>query len=213
MNKILKTILAATTVAWLFGLPVQAQVTNVPCNQLPALTGNVTTTAGTCATTLSAGSASNLNSGTLANARMSAANLAAGNVNGGVTGVLPIANGGTNDTGTAWQSYTPTVTCGSGTATGATPTGFAKTIGKTTFVRIVVTTTTTTCASMVLGLPNASQGGVILSGRESAVNGLGFLCASSATAATCAVFTMGTGVGNAATNAATYTFLGSYDST
>ena len=41
-----------------------------------------------------AGSA--INSGTVSGSFMSAANLAAGNVNGGVTGTLPVANGGTN---------------------------------------------------------------------------------------------------------------------
>lgn len=40
--------------------------------------------------------ASNIASGTLANGRYAAVNLAAGNVNGGVTGVVPVANGGTN---------------------------------------------------------------------------------------------------------------------
>jgi hypothetical protein len=41
---------------------------------------------------------SNISSGTVAGARMAAVNLAAGNVNGGVTGVLPLANGGTGQT-------------------------------------------------------------------------------------------------------------------
>jgi hypothetical protein len=42
------------------------------CAQMPALTGNVTTSAGNCATTLAAGSAANLDSGTLLAARMPA---------------------------------------------------------------------------------------------------------------------------------------------
>lgn len=44
----------------------------LPAGRLPALTGDVTSSAGSAATTLAAGSASNLNSGTLAAARMPA---------------------------------------------------------------------------------------------------------------------------------------------
>lgn len=46
--------------------------TTVPTAALPALTGDVTTSAGSTVTTLAAGSASNLNSGTLPNARLPA---------------------------------------------------------------------------------------------------------------------------------------------
>jgi hypothetical protein len=80
------------------------------------------------------------------------------------------------DETTAWPSYVPTLTCGGGTTAGPVPTGFFKTIGKTTFVRLVLTTTTTTCTGAVLGLPNTSQGGVVLVGRESAANGAMFVC-------------------------------------
>lgn len=60
----------------------------------------------------------------------------------GITGTLPIANGGTNDTGTAWTAYTPTVTSESGTLTAKSATGRYKTIGKTCFVQMVITITT-----------------------------------------------------------------------
>lgn len=59
-----------------------------------------------------------------------------------VTGVLPIANGGTNDSGTAWTAYTPTVTAGTGTLTTKSATGRYKTIGKTCFYEMAVTITT-----------------------------------------------------------------------
>jgi hypothetical protein len=53
----------------------------LPAGRLPALTGDVTSSAGSAATTLAAGSASNLNSGTLAAARGGA-----GTVNGALKG-------------------------------------------------------------------------------------------------------------------------------
>lgn len=53
----------------------------LPAGRLPALAGDVTTSVGTAATTLAAGSASNLNSGTLAAARGGA-----GSVNGALKG-------------------------------------------------------------------------------------------------------------------------------
>jgi hypothetical protein len=124
---------------------------------------------------------------------------------------VSVANGGTGDTGTAWTAYTPTITCGSGTASGSTPTGFFKTIGKTTFVRLVLTTTTTTCASPVLGLPNTSQAGAVLSGREFTSTGAMFICSTLSSAANCAIWgTAGSGAG--ALSGATYIFGGVYDS-
>ncbi|WP_375413087.1 beta strand repeat-containing protein [uncultured Bradyrhizobium sp.] len=54
----------------------------------------------------------------------------------GVTGTLPVANGGTGDTGTAWTPYTPAVTSGGGALTGTTISAGAryKTLGKTTWI-------------------------------------------------------------------------------
>src|SRR6267154_2423050 len=51
-------------------------------------------------------------SGTLANGRYAAVNLAAGNVNGGVAGQLPLANGGCNGTSaaTCFTNAAPTPT-------------------------------------------------------------------------------------------------------
>jgi hypothetical protein len=58
-----------------------------------------------------------------------------------------VAQGCTGDTGTAWQSYTPTIACQTGTLTSSTATGAFKTIGKTVFVEInIAITTNGTCA-------------------------------------------------------------------
>lgn len=65
----------------------------------------------------------------------------------GVTGTLPVANGGTGDTGTAWTTYTPTITANAGTFTTVSATGRSKTIGKTVFIEIVVTVTNVGTAS------------------------------------------------------------------
>jgi len=82
-------------------------VSAVPASALPALTGDVTSSAGSAATTLAAGSASNLNSGTLAAARMPAhtgdvtssagsvaLTLAAGSASNLNSGTLAAARGG-----------------------------------------------------------------------------------------------------------------------
>jgi hypothetical protein len=71
---------------------------------------------------------------------------------GGTGGILPVANGGTGDTGTAWASYTPTITCASGSLTTlAFRTGQWKQIGKTVHVRIQIGITTNgTCAGAVI---------------------------------------------------------------
>lgn len=97
--------------AWITSLAASKLTGTVACAQLPADTGDVTRSAGSCATavlttaglpfapsaTIDATNASNIGTGTLAGARMSAVNLASSG-NGGVTGNLPVTNlnGGTN---------------------------------------------------------------------------------------------------------------------
>jgi hypothetical protein len=48
---------------------------------------------------------------------------------------VPVANGGTGDTGTAWTTYTPVLTAVAGTISSYTCSGGSKTIGKTMFWR------------------------------------------------------------------------------
>lgn len=73
------------------------------------------------------------------------------------SGTLAVARGGTGDTGSAWNSYTPTVTAGSGTFTSVTATVYYKCIGKTCFLRgsLTVTTNGTAAAYIRLSLPAA----------------------------------------------------------
>jgi len=58
-----------------------------------------------------------------------------------IIGIVPVANGGTGDSGTAWTTYTPTITAGSGAFTTVSATGRYKIIGKTVFLQISVTDT------------------------------------------------------------------------
>jgi hypothetical protein len=71
----------------------------------------------------------------------------------GVTGTLPIANGGTGDSGTAWTPYTPTLTPDNGHTLGTTTVSAAtKTLGKTVFFRIKVTIVAVGTATNLDGL-------------------------------------------------------------
>lgn len=96
-----------------------------------------------------------------------------------VSGTLPVANGGTGDTGTAWTAYTPTLTAGSGTLTTASATGRYKLLGKTLFIEAEATITTngTGATSLILSLPSPLVGAAtayILAGREIALTGAAF---------------------------------------
>lgn len=93
----------------------------------------------------------------------------------GVTGVLPIANGGTNDTGTAWTAYTPTMACQVGSGTWAAS-GRYKTLGKTVFVSFALTlTTASTCTGIITAtLPFTSNSAGTALVRENSVTGLGY---------------------------------------
>jgi hypothetical protein len=81
-----------------------------------------------------------------------------------VSGALPVANGGTGDTGTSWPAFTPTFSCG--TATFTTTFARSKTLGKTTWIEGDFTFTALgTCTNQVnFNLPNtaASSGSLSL---------------------------------------------------
>lgn len=99
-----------------------------------------------------------------------------------VTGTLPVANGGTGDTGTAWSSWAPTVTCGSGTFDGTSNISKScsyKTIGKTVFASIDLTLTAlgggSPAGDLFVSLPvtpNKSGGGA---GIDPNVSGVGLV--------------------------------------
>lgn len=88
---------------------------------------------------------------------------------------VPVLYGGTADTGTAWTTYTPTVTSTTGTITTlGTVTGRYKQIGKTVFVQmsIDVTTNGSGASSVKATLAvTASANAYVLSGRENITGG------------------------------------------
>ncbi len=77
---------------------------------------------------------------------------------GDLSGTAAVSQGGTGDTGTAWTSYTPTLTCSSGSVGAATVSGRYKTLGKTTFVSLAVTITSLgTCgANFYVSVPTTN---------------------------------------------------------
>jgi hypothetical protein len=71
---------------------------------------------------------------------------------------LTAALGGTNDTGSAWSTYSPAVTANSGSFTSVSAAGRYKDLGKTRFITVSVTVTTvgTAAASATIPLPNGT---------------------------------------------------------
>lgn len=100
-----------------------------------------------------------------------------------VSGTLPIANGGTGDTGTAWATFTASPACNSGSGTWTTNTARYKTIGKTVFIEIDATLTTLgTCTNngFNFSAPVAVQSAAGLVGREIVTSGTGLFCSTPA---------------------------------
>lgn len=99
----------------------------------------------------------------------------------GVTGTLPVANGGTGDTGTAWTPWTPTVApfSGSGLTTG-TVTARYKQLGKTVrfYVSIPITAAGTGSVAVKFTLPftPVATSPQVAQGREDALTGKGLVC-------------------------------------
>lgn len=92
----------------------------------------------------------------------------------------------------AAAAYTPVVTCGSGTITTYTATGFAMPVGNTKLEQVSITVTDTTngsCAtSMNVTLPTAAKRTTAgPCGRETVTSGLGLTCTLTATSSTMAV--------------------------
>lgn len=75
-----------------------------------------------------------------------------------LTTPLPIASGGTNDSGTAWSTYTPNLSATSGTGIVGTAQGRYKTIGKTCVFQALVQITNlgTAATALRVSLPIAS---------------------------------------------------------
>ena len=77
-----------------------------------------------------------------------------------VSGTLPVANGGTGDTGTAWTTYTPVITSGGGAVADETivSVGRYKTIGKLIdlYLHITITSkgTGSPVGALIASLPN-----------------------------------------------------------
>lgn len=105
------------------------------------------------------GNSSNVAADVAASGDVTLANTGAFTVNATHLGSpLPIAQGGTADSGTAWTTYTPTVSVGSGSMTTKTATGRSKTLGKTTWIEILllITTNGSAATSISLTLPNTA---------------------------------------------------------
>lgn len=99
----------------------------------------------------------------------------------GVSGTLPVANGGTAYTGGAWSAFTSTATPGAGSITTQSSTSSFLQIGKLVHVRIAVLITNigTASGALNISLPAAAAAGSIqvIFGRESALAGT-FLAAA-----------------------------------
>jgi hypothetical protein len=95
-------------------------------------------------------------------------NLAASGAVG--TSVLSVANGGTGDAGTAWSTYTSTFAATAGTATIVAK---RKIIGKTVFVNIWIAFTSAVTGTFTVTLPVGALNGTCISGKETALIGVG----------------------------------------
>lgn len=93
-----------------------------------------------------------------------------------VSGTLPVANGGTNYTGGALPTWSPTVTAGSGTFTSVSAVGGYLQIGKAVWFNITITITTAGSAAgnIIIPLPvGTSVRPFSVAGTETALIGAG----------------------------------------
>lgn len=151
---------------------------NVTANAMPSCsdtTGNhlnyVSGTGITCGTSTGPAAAGTLTGATLAagvtgSSLTSVGALASGSLAAGFT-TVPVSVGGTGDTGTAWPTTTPTVTCQGGTPTAVTASVTQKTLGKSVLglsVNVAITTLGTCTGYLSVPLPNNALADTSFSG-------------------------------------------------
>lgn len=167
------------------GTPTSIALTNATGTAASLTSGHVTTNANLTgdvtsvgnASTLAAGNAGNLNSGTLLAARMPALTGDCTTSAGAVATTCTKING--VDQTTAWTTYTPGTTCNTGSGTWTTNTAKSKQLGKTVHWQIDVTLSTVgTCANATwkFNLPSTPVSGGGGSGAETATSGASVTC-------------------------------------
>lgn len=111
----------------------------------------------------------------------------------------------------AWTTYTPAVTCGTGSVTMTSVAGAYKRLGdKTVAFRVkAVINVNSACTSFGLSLPFAPNADLSLTGRESVASGQMF--GGNATAGSAAFILFYYNNTNVAANGATFTFGATYD--
>jgi hypothetical protein len=134
----------------------------------------------------------------------------------GVTGTLPVANGGTGDTGTAWTSYTPTLTPDNGhTLTTTTVSAATKTLGKTVFIRIrvaiVAVGTATISDGLTITVPFTLAGEAAFACVETNALGLPFYARGAA--GSTSIYVLSNGGGGWLANGRAITVTGIYERT
>lgn len=121
---------------------------------------------------------------------------------------LSVALGGTGDTGTAWTSYTVTVTRSTGTATAV---GWWKSIGKTVFYNVTISFSTAVTGAVAFNLPIAALHAGVTVGEETTINSHPHVARWGAASTSAQVLDLTT-LGNPATNGLVISFNGVYES-
>lgn len=95
-----------------------------------------------------------------------------------VSGILPVANGGTADSGAAWTTWTPTVVPAAGAFTTVAATGSYLAIGKLVLftIEITITTVGTASGAMSFALPvgTAKRPAAVLANETATVGLMGY---------------------------------------